>query len=343
MHRGERLAPPRIPLPDESGSPLRSFLWDAASGERLARFEAPLTDPRLSPDGRLLALFDPERQEISLHDVDHGVVVATIAGAESLPAGDPFSPDQRWLAYGLENRLHLADVNTGETAVILSAYPAGQSIARVLWSPQSDALVAAGAPINGGPGMVILWEETAVGEFTAAHHVETVRAGYTCCVTIAAFNPGGSRVAFEMLPDFEASSLAIEVYDRRQGLVSWRLPEYELQAWSSDELLLTNEGQFERRLTQWNIISGSKTVSTAWTQGSELYAPNGLFHAAMSTSGPNIGRTLQIGSRLSNQSVAQANVGNDVGVISWSPDGRWLVALANDSSLWLWPVSFPQP
>jgi hypothetical protein len=27
MHRGERLAPPRIPLPDSSGSPLRSFLW----------------------------------------------------------------------------------------------------------------------------------------------------------------------------------------------------------------------------------------------------------------------------------------------------------------------------
>jgi hypothetical protein len=43
----------------------------------------------------------------------------------------------------------------------------------------------------------------------------------------------------------------------------------------------------------------------------------------------------------SRQAADRVNFGNDVISLRWSPDGRWLAALATDSSLWLWPVTLP--
>jgi hypothetical protein len=74
-------------------APLRfggAAVWgDVPNTDLLARFDAPLTDPALSPDGRFVALFNPERREISLYEVDSGVNVAMISDADFLPYGDP--------------------------------------------------------------------------------------------------------------------------------------------------------------------------------------------------------------------------------------------------------------
>jgi WD40 repeat protein len=329
-------------------APLRfggAAVWgDMPNTDLLAHFDAPLTDPALSPDGRFVALFNPERREISLYEVDSGANVAMIGDADFLPYGDPFSPDGRWLAYGTGNRLGLAAVSTGETAVTLGGYPADQKIARVLWSPGSDALVAASAaPYDSEPGRMILWEETAVGEFVAAYQGESVRAGYSCCVTIAAFNPSGSQVAFELLPVAEASSLLIELFDRQQAKTVLQAVEYELVAWISDDLLLIREGQYDTRLTQWRVADGEMSVLSVTSQWDTVFAPGGLFSARVSADGPNIGRGIRVGSWLPDVRPTRVNFGNDIIALHWSPNGRWLAALGVDNSLWVWPVMLPEP
>lgn len=312
-------------------------VWDVGQSDPIALFPAPLTDPALGPDGRLLALRHPEQQEIQLYDVDSGAVVARFANADSLPMGDPFSPDGRWLAYGTGNRLRLVRVEGAETAVELPGYPEGQIITRIIWSPTSDALVAASGNPYEALGQMILWEQGEDGAFAAAYQGESVRAGYTCCVTLAAFSPNGRYVALELLPDFEASSLVVEVYDRQQAAAVLRLEEYDLLTWLDDDHLLTHEGQYDTRFTQWSVANGRSTVSGKSTLGDEVFAPSGGFYAHTSSRGPNIGRSIRIG-HWEHRGVVQDNVGNDMGAISWSPDGRWLAALAGDSSLWVWPV-----
>ncbi|MBK8986454.1 MAG: WD40 repeat domain-containing protein [Chloroflexi bacterium] len=313
-------------------------VWDVGRAEPIALFPAPLTDPALSPNGRWLALRHPEQREIQLYDVDSGATIPSFAAAESLPAGDPFSPDGRWLAYGSGNRLQLVKLDGTATAVSLAGYPEGQTITRVIWSPTGDALVAAGANPYEEVGQIILWEETGNGDFIATYQGESVRAGYTCCVTLAAFSPQGGYVAFEFAPDFEASSLLVEVYDRQQGTAVLRLNEYELLTWLDDDRLLTHEVQYETKFTQWAVGDGRATVSTKSTIGDEVFAPSGGFYAHTTYAGPNIGRAIRVGHWLHRGVTQDDNVGNDMGVISWSPDGRWLAALASDGSLWLWPV-----
>lgn len=319
-------------------APLRfggAAVWgDVPNTDLLARFDAPLTDPALSPDGRFVALFNPERREISLYELDSGVNTATIGDADFLPYGDPFSPDGRWLAYSAGNRLGLIAVSGEETAVTLTGYPADQKIARIIWSPDGDALVAASAaPYDSEPGQMILWEETAVGEFVAAYQGESVRAGYSCCVTIAAFNPSGSQVAFELLPVAEASSLLIELFDRQQEKTVLQAAEYELVAWISDDLLLIREGQYDTRLTQWRVVDDEKSVLSVSSQWDTVFAPGGLFSARVSAEGPNIGRGIRISSWLPDVRPTRVNFGNDMIALRWSPNGRWLAALGIDNSL----------
>jgi WD40 repeat protein len=314
-------------------------VWEATTGNLLTQFAAPYTDPRLSPDGRLLALFTPETQELTLHDLESGELVTTISGAASLPAADPFSPDGQWLAYGSGSELRLLPLSSGQ-AIALTGYPDDQTIARVIWSLQSDALIAASTAIDERPGTVILWEKTTDATFTAVYQTESMRSSHSCCVTIAAFSPNGERVAFEQFPNYEASSLVVEVYDRQLGKLILREKEYELNAWLSDDVLLTNEGQYDRRSTTWDVVRGQKTISTAYASGG-IYAPNGLYYAVVSGSGANIGRAIKVHQWESRQAAGTVNFGNNVIALRWSPDGRWLAALATDSSLWLWPVTLP--
>ena len=317
-------------------------VWEAATGNQVALFPAPFTDPRLSPDGRLLALHNSETQEISLHNVDSGQLVVTIPDAATLPAPVPFSPDGQWLAYGSGSELHLLSLNTSET-IILDGYPTDRTIVNVIWSPQNDALIAASSAIDENPGTVILWEKTGDADFTAVYQTETTRSGYSCCVTIAAFNPNGERAAFERMPDYEASNMVIEVYDRQLDELILQEKEYELNAWLTEDVLLTIESQYDTRLTTWNVVTGQKTISAASaSSGGEVYAPDGFYYAVVSGTGLNIGRAIKVQQWESRQSAGIVNFGNDVISLRWSPDGRWLAALATDSSLWLWPTTLPE-
>lgn len=315
-------------------------VWETTTGNQVAQFPAPFIDPRLSPDGRLLALRNLETEEISLHNVDSGQLIATVPDATTLPAPNPFSPDGQWLAYGSGSELHLLQLNSGQT-IVLDGYPADRTLVNVIWSPQSDALVAASSAIDENPGTVILWEKTGDDEFTAVYQTESTRTGYTCCVTIAAFSPNGARVAFERFSSYEATSFVVEVYDRLLGELILEAPEHELNAWQSEDTLLTNEAQYDTRLTIWHVVNGQKTVSAVGAPGgSEVYAPNGLYYADVA--GPNIGRSLKVQKWEANVAADKVNFGNDM-ILRWSPDGRWLAALASDGSLWLWPITWPQP
>ena len=313
-------------------------VWEATTGNQAAQFPAPFIDPRLSPDGRLLVLRNPETQEISLHNVDSGQLIVTIPNAATLPANDPFSPDGQWLAYGSGSKLHLLQLNSGQT-VVLDGYPADRTIVNVIWSAQSDALVAASSAMDENPGTVILWEKTGEEEFTAVYQTETTRSGYPNYVTIAAFSPNGERVAFERMPDYEAINMVVEVFNRQLGELVLQEKEYELNAWLSDDLLLTNEAQYDRRSTIWNVSNGQETVSAAYASGG-TYAPNGHYFADVA--GPNIGRSIKVQQWEANLAAGKVNIGNDVISLRWSPDGRWLAALATDSSLWLWPITLPE-
>jgi WD40 repeat protein len=312
-------------------------VWDVGQDEAIALFPAPLAQPALSPDGRRLALFHPGEREIQLYAVDNGMRLASFADADSLPAGDPFSPDGRWLAYTTGNRLQLARVDGEETAVLLEGHREDQGINRVLWSPASDALVVASLNPSATSGQIILWEQAEDGVFVAAYQGESVRTGYA---NIAAFSPQGRYVAFEILLDDEVG-LAVEVYDRQGGTAVLRAEKYELLTWLSDELLLTH-GQPDRQFTQWEVETGRPTTSTKGPIGSEVFAPTGGFYAYPANAGPDTGRAIKLDHWQGDGAPQEYHVGSSIRKIHWSPNGRWLVILAGDSSLWLWPVALPE-
>jgi WD40 repeat protein len=312
-------------------------VWDVGQNDPIALFPAPLIRPALSPDGRWLALFHPSEREIQLYAVDSGARLASFADADSLPAGDPFSPDGRWLAYSAGNRLQLARVDGVETAVMLESYLEDQTINRVLWSPASDALVVASLNRSATLGQIILWEEAEDGAFVAAYQGESVRTGYA---NVAAFSPQGRYVAFEILLDVEIG-LVVEVYDRQRETTVLRAEKYELLTWLTDDLLLTF-GQPDRRFTQWEVGNGRATISTQGPIGSEVFAPTGGFYAYPANSGPDTGRAVRIG-QWEQAGTQEYTIGASIRKIHWSPDGRWLAALASDNSFWLWSANLSNP
>jgi WD40 repeat protein len=316
---------------------LSTAVWDVASGSLEANFDIFGGIPALSADGRLIALLDWENGDIAIYDVETQQLLTRLPEATSLPR-DAFSPDSLLLAYGSGNQVRLADPLTGVVTAVLEGYPADSSIRRIIWSPDSSALVTAGAKEE--TGELILWERTAVGDYQETFRSQTVRAGYDFGVLLAAFNPDGNLVALENMVRPEASQAKIAIYDRGTGSVIRWLTEHQLAAWVSDDTLLTAEAQYDTRLTQWHVRTGEQTIGWANNVGGHAYAPNGLFFARQNDSG-SIGREVDILFWQSGQFIERLPVGNDILQISWSPDGRYLAALGVDGVIRVWPVSYP--
>ncbi|HOG47155.1 MAG TPA: hypothetical protein PLB78_11005, partial [Anaerolineae bacterium] len=125
-------------------------VWDTTTALSLATFGPGLSVPALSTDGRLLAMTDTERHEEVIYNLATGAVMRTLPDASPILQGAAFSPDARLIAYGAGNRAFVAEVATGRVLSELAGYPEEQSIVRVVWSPDSSALVVASGWPNSG-------------------------------------------------------------------------------------------------------------------------------------------------------------------------------------------------
>lgn len=267
-------------------------VYQTETRQLVQRFDSPSESPALSPDGHLVALFDPEENLQSVYEVQSGQRLLALPASQVL-MGTAFSPDGLYLAYGDKSRASILKLESGKVITLDPApdtpVTADMSLTRLIWSPNGQALVTAystASPGSGGPGILVLWQRLENGSFEAIYHVANVEADYTVPnLTLAGFNPSGSRVALQSLPEPEAAQMDVVVYDLEAKKVIQTIREYRLAAWINDEELLAAEAQYDTRLTRINVISGEKTTGGGRDQGGNAYAPGGLFTAQMTPRG----------------------------------------------------------
>ena len=318
-------------------------VWDVAISEPIAVFDLYYPPAAFSLDSRLLAVIDPTSNEMTVTDLQTQTVIRTFADVNARMEGVAFSPDGRFLAYGVDNEVVVVDVETGVETAVLSGYPDDHIITKIIWSPTSTALVAISDDMQGDelPGTIIVWQQMDSGgtAYTELFRTESVRASYPNYVRpIVLFNPNGTLVALENLPINDANYFKIFIYDLAQQELIQTIDEHQLAAWDSDEFLLTSEAQYDTRLTGWDVRSGTSELGRGGDNGGLTFAPTDGYYAQMDDTGANIARGVEVRHWQSNDVLADAPVSSDVGQIAWSPNGRFLAASAADGTLTVWPI-----
>ena len=317
-------------------------VYQTETGQLVQRFDMLLESPALSPDGRLVTLFDPDENLQSVYEVQSGQRLLALPASPVL-MGAAFSPNGSYLAYGEGGHALVVDLDSGKVTTLdpAPAVPAAadMTLTRLIWSPNGQALVTAytaASPGSGGPGVLVLWQRLENGLFEAIYYVANVESDYTIPnLTLAGFNASGRYVALQSLPKPEAAQMDVVVYDLEAKKVIETIREYRLAAWINDEELLAAEAQYDTRLTRINVISGEKTTGEGRDQGGNAYAPGALFTAQMAPHG----RGVRIQYWQSGEIVAQA-AHEALNLIDyrWSPDSRWLASIGDDGTLRVWPV-----
>lgn len=213
-------------------------VWEAATGALVAErrdgtFPADLHGDLLAYRGR--------QGDVLVRDLAAGSLAARLPGpATSFPGGMAFAPDGSWLAYGVDSGLVVAETAAGRDQVRLNGIPEGQQVSHIFWGPDGEALVAAaGSEADQDvPGALILWERQG-DTFLEVLRLGTVQAHFTLPGSpLALFSPSGRWVALQEMPDWNAGSQRVLVYDRAQQEVVLDRPGFSLERWLAEEALL---------------------------------------------------------------------------------------------------------
>jgi WD40 repeat protein len=319
-------------------------VYETATQQLVQRFDPPLESPALSPDGRLVALFDPDQSAELVYELQGRRLLHALP-ASAVLMGATFSPDGLYLGYGDGPRAVVAEVASGERTTLDPApaapVAANMAVSRLIWSPDGQALATVFGVANGndvGPGVIVLWKRLEDGSFEAVYYVPNVQANYALPnQVLAIFNPSGSRIALESMDALEAGHIRLVVYDLGSRKVLQTLSEYKPGAWVNDEELLAAEAQYYTRLTRIHVVRGDKTIGGISDRGDSAYAPGGIFIAQMADP-PERGAT--VGHWQSGRVVARGeHEALNLIDYGWSPDGRWLASIGDDGTIWVWRVT----
>jgi WD40 repeat protein len=327
-------------------------------GRLLQRFDPPLTAPALSPDGRLVALFNAEKNAEVIYDVQAKQLVKTLPAAPVLLSA-AFSPDGRALAYAAKGGIAVAvyDIALGRVVSLdlARALPARAqpNVTRLLWSPDGQALVAAidareSSPTAGvvSHGILVLWRREPNGTFTLLEHVSNAQASYDSRRTVlAAFDPSSRWAALQEITDAHSGQtpqVALKVYALKWGTSTFihTFANYQIGVWLSDEDLWAVEWQYDSRLTRINVINGQALLFHSVDPGAIAFSPNGRYYARGDKTRAFDDQVISIREVESGAVAVQILFGSlSVVDFDWSPDGRWFAILGTDSTLRLWPLS----
>jgi WD40 repeat protein len=169
--------------------------WEAATGKESASFASPGywdLGVALSPDGKILALYDPSG-DVRLIDVAKGDDLQTLKfGGQPLERYAVFSPDSRTVAITSpeEAKVHLYDVATGRSKreLVLPNRPEDEGIPvqrRVAFSPDGRLVAVSDVALH-------VWE-TATGRT-----VRVLPIPEGAALRHAAFSPDGRTLAMEL-------------------------------------------------------------------------------------------------------------------------------------------------
>jgi WD40 repeat protein len=112
-------------------------VYQTETGQLVQRFDPPLESPALSPDGRLVALFDPDEKLQSVYEVQSGQRLLALPASPVL-MGAAFPPDGRYLAYGDKSRASILELGSGKVTTLDPAPTApvtdDMSLTRLIWA-----------------------------------------------------------------------------------------------------------------------------------------------------------------------------------------------------------------
>ena len=165
-------------------------LWDPATGRQMAILKAEVASPNLdrdpgvayNSDGSRIASYGVGWGTSRLWDTTTGKEIAVLAKWEEKGTTAAFSPDDKRVAVGRREYVHLCDVATGRQLAVLGPHP-GKVTGGLAYSPDGKRIASA----SDGSNAVYLWDGESGKEVA-------VLSGHTGWITSLHFSPDGSRL-----------------------------------------------------------------------------------------------------------------------------------------------------
>ena len=289
----------------------KALIWDAATGERLkeaARFESPVHDLALSPDGRRFAALTG-KEGLHILDLDgqaerRAIHFEPTTGVRS-PNMMAFTPDGKRLAtVGESSKVRFWDVETGERALAGPDLPDGVSGA-IAFLPSGDRVATAD-----GVGGIRLWE-AATGRLLRAVPGFHESPG----IASIAVSPDGRLVA---TGNWDSAACVVEIETGRE--IGRFAPTPRLP----DDVLGTH-GVFNLAFSPDSNRLATAYIATAGPSDRPYPAPRG---------------GIEVWDIASGRSIGHMNAPNYAArELSFTPDGAALVAGGDESQVRVFDVA----